>query len=265
VGDHGLGAKSGLCVTSDCSVLKTLDNNPGCSPASGTFGDAACAIVNQAVLYPSCPATATCIAGNTIPTPSPWLFTEKDGTSNAFQAGDYFEGGLNLTALGLQNECTSSFLMNTRSSQSVDSALQDFALGQVGSCSSKISTTASLNGTEATINNSNTAANGTVSSGTDTATVTVTGISPWSGTVDFYLCGPIASGTCNSGGVKLNGTVNNVGVPVSNSSGRSAPARRPSRRPAAIAGSVSSRRTGEPPRGVFRERPTRAHPYPRRP
>jgi hypothetical protein len=123
--------------------------------------------------------------------------------------GIYFEGGLDLTALGLGEECTATFTMDTRSSGSVDASLQDLAIGELGKCESSIETTA---GSPA----SSKIEKGEVSSGKDSAKVKLEGISTWSGTVDFYICGPIETGACSSGGVKANGTTGNVGVEVSN-------------------------------------------------
>ena len=49
----------------------------------------------------------------------------------------FFEGGLNLTALfGQQTPCFSTFLTNTRTSQSTDARLKDFAAGSIDTCAS---------------------------------------------------------------------------------------------------------------------------------
>jgi hypothetical protein len=220
VGDHAINAKSGLCVTSSCSVVTKLNANPGCDANVAVTGDVACAITNHPVQYQTCPTGTPrppCIPGNTIPTPSPWLFTEKSSdnsavctvTANAFCDGAYFEAGLNLTALGLQTECTSSFLMNTRSSQSVDSALQDFALGQVGSCTSGTMTTpkASTDGGTSYVDvdeTGNALTIPTVASGSpairvkDHADIQVLGgAQTFGGSVNFYLCGPSTTQTSN--------------------------------------------------------------------
>jgi hypothetical protein len=142
---------------------------------------------------------------------SPWPFTPKSNSSgttgaNVWGTGEFMEGGINMTALGLGSECVSTVLAETRSSNSPTSTLSDFTLGNFGGCGSSIKTTsgaATGNGTIGT---------GTVTSPTDSATVNVTGISTWSGGVDFYLCGPIATGACSSSGVKVSS-----GVAVSDS------------------------------------------------
>ena len=75
--------------------------------------DPACAIVNAGEIT------------------SPWLFQDQSSSSpaNKIEANELYEGGIDLTALGFGNACTSSVLLNTRSSQSGTSVLQDFALG----------------------------------------------------------------------------------------------------------------------------------------
>jgi hypothetical protein len=207
------GASTQFCGTSSCTTLKILDTSPGCSPT--LTGDSACAITDQNVKYQTCPSTGQCVAGqNPMPTASPWLYSEKssDNTNsganacttaaNKFCPGVYFEAGLNLTKLGLQSECTSTFVMDTRSSQSVDSSLQDLAVGQVGSCGTAISTTPKNGAGDTTAPDDPSSANalsigtGTVTA-TDLADLTVTGTGSWTGTLKFFLCGPITVGTCD--------------------------------------------------------------------
>jgi len=79
-------------------------------------GDPACATVNQ------------------VSTPSPWAFTPKSGPANSFAKGEFYEGGIDLGALGLANECFSSVILETRSSQSVDAVLKDFVAAPFQSC-----------------------------------------------------------------------------------------------------------------------------------
>ncbi|HET8782003.1 MAG TPA: hypothetical protein VFM63_06275 [Pyrinomonadaceae bacterium] len=70
-----------------------------------------------------------CAEVNTAPTPSPWAYTPSQGPANIFPTGAFFEGGINLTQLGITNVCFSSFLAETRSSTSVDATLKDFVTG----------------------------------------------------------------------------------------------------------------------------------------
>jgi hypothetical protein len=145
-------------------------------------------------------------ADNTL---APWSFTDKTTTNstthlpNTYLQGELYEGGVNLSYLNLGGECFSSIASETRSSQSTTAVLKDFVLGSFGDCDSTFSTTASISAPTPI------PANGllTVS---DSATLTVKGVSTWSGTVDFYLCGPAASaGTCTSAtGTKIGSTIN---------------------------------------------------------
>ena len=70
-----------------------------------------------------------CAEVNDAPTPSPWSYTPSKGPANIFPKGGFFEGGVNLTQLGISNVCFASFLAETRSSQSTDATLKDFVTG----------------------------------------------------------------------------------------------------------------------------------------
>jgi hypothetical protein len=113
---------------------------------------------------------------------SPWAFQAKEQGSEAgvFPPGHFFEGGIDLGGLGLAEECFSSFLIETRSSASVDSVLKDFVSGQFELCGATMVTDAESN---------EFAIGGTV---TDTARITVTGggTPAPTGDVLFYVCGP---------------------------------------------------------------------------
>jgi uncharacterized repeat protein (TIGR01451 family) len=67
---------------------------------------------------------------NTSNTPSGgWPFNDNNGTpANTFAPGEFVEGGIDLTALGLANNLN-SFLVETRSSTSLNSTLSDLVLG----------------------------------------------------------------------------------------------------------------------------------------
>jgi uncharacterized repeat protein (TIGR01451 family) len=129
------------------------------------------------------PATNVCaIANTTDGLASPWTYVDKDGKT-AFQKNGFIEGAINLSALFPNNdECFSSFLAETRSSQEVSATLKDFALGSFHSCPAPtLATTSNPTGTNV--------APGT----TVTDTLTVTGVAPNgfpSGTAAFYLCQP---------------------------------------------------------------------------
>jgi hypothetical protein len=61
-----------------------------------------------------------------------WPYTDKAGFSQP-QAGEFLEEGVNLSGLGL-NPCFSSFLLESRSSQSTTATLSDFILGSFQTC-----------------------------------------------------------------------------------------------------------------------------------
>jgi uncharacterized repeat protein (TIGR01451 family) len=135
-----------------------------------------------------------CGATNGVNVPAPWPFVGRDakaGEENTFLPGTFFEGGIDLTALGLDNSCFSTFIAETRASQSVDATLSDFAMGGFSFCETPtLETTASPS--------SLVIGSGTVS---DVAHLSGSKGVP-QGTVDFFLCGPTGSAAdCATGGV----------------------------------------------------------------
>jgi len=152
---------------------------------------------------------------------SPWAYQSKiSGTPpNTIYAGGFMEGGVDLTTLGLEG-CFSSFLAETRSSPEVGAQLKDFLLGTFEVCHSALTTTpADSGGTPLTDTDSNGVPDAQLGTGaagvdvTDSADLTVSGTSTWSGTLHFFICGPIASGTCDTGGVEIGtGTAVNQGT-----------------------------------------------------
>lgn len=82
---------------------------------------------------------------------APWAYTAKDGTTGAFPQFSFIEGGINVAAfLGDQPECFSSFLVETRSSQSPTSTLKDFALGEFNTCKVEVNKTCTAGEVNAT-------------------------------------------------------------------------------------------------------------------
>jgi uncharacterized repeat protein (TIGR01451 family) len=75
-----------------------------------------------------------CAVTNTDTETAPWAFDGRDGAPGEFPAGTFFEGGIDLTALGLDTGCFTSFIGETRSSQSVTATLSDFAGGKFSFC-----------------------------------------------------------------------------------------------------------------------------------
>jgi hypothetical protein len=188
------GQMVGTQTCGDANLL-TLATSSAANCASATTGDQFCGLVNA----------------NTIT--MPWSFTDKSGTpNNQALNGEFYEGGVNLSTLGLADRCFTSVASETRSSTSTTATLKDFILGQFGACQTKVQTTP----TDA---NGNPIPAGGLSIGTgsvdvkDLATVTVSGISTWSGKLQFSLCGPQASATgCASGGTPIGSllTINNA-------------------------------------------------------
>jgi uncharacterized repeat protein (TIGR01451 family) len=71
-----------------------------------------------------------------------WPFTDKAGNHQP-APGEFIEEGINLSGLGL-NGCFSSFLAETRSSQSTTATLSDFVLGSFNTCDIKLPNQASV-------------------------------------------------------------------------------------------------------------------------
>jgi len=123
---------------------------------------------------------------------SPWPFQGRDTAANKFGPGTFFEGGINLSALELDTGCFTTFLAETRSSQSVDATLSDFALGEFSFCETPNLVTAA--------SDQSFTIGGSV---LDTATLTGTK-GTVTGTIEFFVCGPSASNPdCTAGGTKV--------------------------------------------------------------
>ena len=215
VGPTGSGAApgspfSGAHTVGDVLVLADYTNGGGVADfnvyswvASG--GDAATHLHTVASGVPCTTAGATdvaCAATNTDTESAPWAFTDKSG-SHDFLAGEFFEGGINLTALGLDQGCFTSFIAETRSSQAVDATLSDFAGGTFSFCkpptiATQVQQDGQSLGSLGTINKGESVqdfAHLTGSKGTV------------EGTVDFSVCfNASAAPDCSSGGTAVGGT-----------------------------------------------------------
>jgi hypothetical protein len=157
-----------------------------------------------------------CATANQFVVTSPWAFTPKansggtpgpDGGTAKFGIAEFMEGGINMTALGLGNECFNTFEAETRSAHSVTSTLSDFTLGSFGSCGASLATQSS----KTTLEIGDAAP-------TDTATINVSssGGNPPAptGDVNFYLCGPSTTQitSCDPTGLTAFDTVNLSGA-----------------------------------------------------
>ena len=167
----GVGNAPAPCFTNACSLVPLIPASAG-QACEDVTTDNACATVNAS-------------AGVT----SPWTLSQKNAPANQFDATNFFEGGLNLTNLGLANACFSTFLLNTRASAAGDAELHDKVIGQFGRCGASLST-----------NRGATSSFEIGGSITDSATVSVTGtgVAP-TGDVSFFVCGPPATSCSTSG------------------------------------------------------------------
>ena len=145
-------------------------------------------------------AEQACAEVNKSEETAPWPFLNKTGATN-FAAGEFYEGGVNLdTIFGGDAPCFSSFLAETRSSQSTTAQLKDFALGSFNTCKPPAIDTQ--------VSKTNVDFGGTVS---DTATLSGND-GPVTGTVKFYVCGPEATAPdCSTGGTQVGGAVTIAG------------------------------------------------------
>lgn len=194
-------------------TLDSLPSGVDCDDAG--LGDDLCAQVNP--------------VGNE--TTGGWTYMQKNNligpppkaAAGNYPKGAFYEGGVNLTEL-LGEEgvsCFTTFMAETRQSQSVDSVLEDFSIGTFDTCAATIQTTPS---------------SGSITLGqsiTDQAVIEGTGIGAPAptGMVSFFVCGPLAAGDlCETGGtavgtVDLSANTDNPVTVVSNSFTPTAPGR----------------------------------------
>jgi hypothetical protein len=166
--------------------LRLMETSTSANCSTVPAGDSFCGIVNSITIT------------------MPWSFTDKSGTpKNGALNGEFYEAGINLSAIGLGGECFSNMVAETRSSTSTTATLKDFVLGTFGKCTSGIVTTPSISGSTPI------GTGGSLSGVTDKAVVTVTGASSFGGTVTFHLCGPAdlapnqTQSTCDTSGTLI--------------------------------------------------------------
>ncbi len=216
-----------ILVVSDFSIGGTISTitvyewDPACTKAGVVVSEGTCADSNLAQISPTvttakCTPTAPgvpfCGIVNPVDgTTSPWPFADKKGSVNTFAQGEFYEGGIDLSNFpGLANECFASTLAESRASTSTSAVLKSFLLGNFGGCTTTV-TTQSTPATSESIG-------GGSASTSDIASVTVTGAAAWTGTLQFYLCGPSASSCSSATGLAIGSgiTVNqNTAQPIS--------------------------------------------------
>jgi len=174
--------------------------------SEGTFGDC----------VPGASSDKGCNTINNTTINSPWAYQGKTGAANSIYSGGFMEGGIDLGALGLTG-CFSSFMAETRSSPSLTAELKDFTIGKFEACGSKLQTTPKA--ADGTTNlspdsNANNLVETSIGTGsvqvTDSADFSVNGTDTFTGTLKFYICGPIA----NPSGCAV--TINNDGSVTTN-------------------------------------------------
>src|SRR6266511_557317 len=172
------------------SNLRTLASSATANCATAGVGDAFCGIVNP-----------------TDGTFAPWPFTDKSGF-NTYLQGEFFEGGINLSLLGLDNGGVASVGSESRSSTSTTSTLKDFVLGNFGHCVSGLTTTPKTGGGLDIPAGGLSIGTGSVSV-KDSADLAINGAANWSGTLKFFLCKVDAPATCTSpSGTQIGATLN---------------------------------------------------------
>jgi hypothetical protein len=220
---NGVHKNGDLLVVSDFSVGGTTSTisvflwNNTCTAAGKPV--ATCADANLQLLQTSTFANCATSApnasfcgivnpanGTTVPWPT--LFMDKSGNTTTFQAGEFYEGGINLSAFpGLANECFASTLAESRSSTSTSATLKSFVLGGFGACGSK-TVTHPLDSSGTDISGGSVPIGAGSVQVKDQAVVTVTGTSSYDGTVTFHLCSPddlatLGEPTCIAGGTLI--------------------------------------------------------------
>ena len=162
----GDGKPDASCKADNLRLQANLEGPPAHCLTAAIPGDLGCGIVNPQLIT------------------MPWTFTDKSGTAaNGALNGEFFEAGINLSLLGLADECFATVVSETRSSTSPTSTLKDFVLGPFAVCAPNLTTDVE-----------NVVANGTVSPGTqvrDLARIEITGATnpdDATGTVDFFYC-----------------------------------------------------------------------------
>ncbi len=103
--------------------LNTTPIASGIDCAATPAGDPICAKVNLSPMTP------------------PWLAETKSsgsGFSKVLAPSEFFEGGINLTDVGLDTRCFQRVLGVTRSSQSLTATIFDYALGTLPLCGARI-------------------------------------------------------------------------------------------------------------------------------
>jgi hypothetical protein len=202
----------------DCTAQEQADQE--CIPGVGDINGTLTLLAGTANDSADCAVVPTnnpfCATVNDTAISVPWPFVPKGAKGNGpFQIpdGQFYEGGIDLGAFpGLSEQCFASFLIETRSSPSVDAVLKDFVGGGFEACQSSVVTTPS---------DANKNALTTIQLGQDIydyAVITGTGSSLFpTGTMSFFICSPaeLTNGTCASGGTAVGSAANVTPIAMS--------------------------------------------------
>lgn len=165
------------------------------------------------------PITSSNAAVNAIARPVPAGFAYASAT---YPIGDFFEGKIDLTTLGVA-PCFTNFLLETRNSQAIDASLQDLTFGSftqtvpppsttpAARCGSGNITLTASGCTGGTLNWYNAATGGTLVNTGTSYTVSI------SATTTFYVSCTTADG-CLSARTPVTGTINGNPTVVANAS-----------------------------------------------
>jgi hypothetical protein len=203
------------CIDSDPTAAPACDQQP-----IGSGGDCKTAPTTP----PPAPVDTICGTTNsgTLPTNGnitvPWLTADATlGVGNTIVPPDFFEGAINISKAfreapggGSPPTCINTFIADTRSSTSAPATLFDFARGVLGGCTSTTVTTP----VDAADNTQPPASSIPADPADarvdvkDKTVITVTGISSFSGSISWHICGPTATSSTQL----CDGTTGNVGV-----------------------------------------------------
>jgi hypothetical protein len=160
------------------------------------------------------PSDKICAVSNTGTISTPWL-TDNNGKTTGLDKslnhGEFFEGGINLSQTGLAGKCFNTFVPDTRSSQQTTATLYDFAIGQLGECTSTTVTTP-VDATDNTLPPASTIPVDPADARVDVKDKTVITVTPantsFTGSISWHICGPTAASSTQL----CDGSAGNVGV-----------------------------------------------------
>jgi hypothetical protein len=186
--------------TGGCNQLP-IASGGDCKTASG--GDSICGTTNANCPLPKKGTTVPpCALNWNSSVTTQWLTANGTSVGHSIASPDFFEGGIDITAAfaghgGTVPSCFNTSVPDTRSSATPTATLFDYTLNQIGGCGGSLSTQQNFGSASQQIGS-----DGTISSGTDSAALNITGSSSWGGTLTWYLCGPDVT-TCNTHGVNV--------------------------------------------------------------